>query len=183
MADATPAPHESVNVKTVPDDEMQEVIDTIVLAFATDPLIRWTFPNPHGYLEHFPEFVRIYCREAIDHGTAYSVGDFAGAALWHPPGVQPDDEELMAYFQGNVAQDKMEKWGMFGEKSEDCHPDVPSWNLHIIGVEPTQQRKGFGTALMKHALSRCDREEAVATLSTANPENMSLYIRHGFEIQ
>lgn len=45
-----------------------------------------------------------------------------------------------------------------------------------------QQGKGFGTALIRHGLEECDREEVYAYLESSNPQNLSLYIRHGFEI-
>ncbi len=35
---------------------------------------------------------------------------------------------------------------------------------------------------MQHALARCDQEGALAYLESSNPENISLYARHGFEI-
>ena len=32
----------------------------ITLAFASDPVARWTYPDPDQYLEHFPAFVRAF---------------------------------------------------------------------------------------------------------------------------
>ena len=35
---------------------------------------------------------------------------------------------------------------------------------------------------MRHAVARCDREGALAYLESSNPRNISLYLRHGFEV-
>ena len=61
------------------------------------------------------------------------------------------------------------------------HPDEPHWYLPLIGVDPAQQGKGLGDALMRHALVRCDRAGQPAYLESSNPRNISLYRRHGFE--
>ena len=62
------------------------------------------------------------------------------------------------------------------------HPEEPHWYLPLIGVDPLHQGRGYGSALMKHALQRCDQENKLAYLESSNPRNLSLYIRHGFEI-
>jgi ribosomal protein S18 acetylase RimI-like enzyme len=62
------------------------------------------------------------------------------------------------------------------------HPEEPHWYLPLIGVDPSHQARGYGSMLMKHALERCDREEKLAYLESSNPRNLSLYIRHGFEL-
>src|SRR5690606_27047460 len=60
----------------------------ITLAFSTDPVARWTYPDPDQYLEHFPAFVRAFAGKAFASGTAYLAPDAAGAALWLGPGVE-----------------------------------------------------------------------------------------------
>jgi ribosomal protein S18 acetylase RimI-like enzyme len=52
----------------------------------------------------------------------------------------------------------------------------------MIGVEPHAQGRGLGAELMGHAQARCDRDGALAYLESSNPRNISLYLRHGFEI-
>jgi ribosomal protein S18 acetylase RimI-like enzyme len=61
------------------------------------------------------------------------------------------------------------------------HPREPHWYLPLIGVDPACQGRGCGAALMRHALSRCDRDGAPAYLESTNPRNRPLYERHGFE--
>jgi len=62
------------------------------------------------------------------------------------------------------------------------HPTEPHWYLPLIGVDPSCQGEGHGGALMRHALDRCDRDRLPAYLESSNPRNVSLYLRHGFEI-
>jgi ribosomal protein S18 acetylase RimI-like enzyme len=41
---------------------------------------------------------------------------------------------------------------------------------------------GYGTALLRHGLSVCDRETLPVYLESTNAANLSLYERHGFEV-
>src|SRR5262249_52852145 len=47
------------------------VIAVITLAFSTDPVARWFYPDPHQYFTHFPPFVRAFGGKAFAHGSTY----------------------------------------------------------------------------------------------------------------
>jgi GNAT superfamily N-acetyltransferase len=61
------------------------------------------------------------------------------------------------------------------------HPSEPHWYLPLIGTDPVQQGKGYGSALLRHALAICDQEKMPAYLEATSPRNVPLYQRHGFE--
>jgi GNAT superfamily N-acetyltransferase len=159
----------------------QHAIDVIVLAFSADPAARRMFPDPTQYLRHFPKLVKAFGGKAFDHGTAYHVDGFLGAALWLPPDVHPDDEPLGALIEETVAEPMRPEVFAVIEQMANYHPDEPHWYLPLMGVDPIHQGKGLGTALMRHALSRCDREKKLAYLESSSPKNIPLYERQGFE--
>jgi GNAT superfamily N-acetyltransferase len=66
--------------------------------------------------------------------------------------------------------------------SERLRYQPVDWYLPLIGVDPVHQRKGHGSALLQHALCRCDRDHAPAYLESTSPANIPLYERHGFEV-
>ena len=68
------------------------------------------------------------------------------------------------------------------EQMANYHPGEPHWYLPLIGVDPIHQGKGLGSALMRHALIRCDREKKLAYLESTNEKNVPLYERAGFEL-
>jgi hypothetical protein len=55
---------EGVRNATVADE--RRTIDTLVVAFSSDPVMRWLYPDPHDYLRHFPEFVGALAGRAFD---------------------------------------------------------------------------------------------------------------------
>ena len=68
------------------------------------------------------------------------------------------------------------------EQMDQYHPEEPHWYLPLIGVDPAHQGKGYGSALLRHALAICDREKMPAYLESSNPRDNPLYQRHGFEV-
>jgi len=171
-----------LTIKTVTPSGADQAVSTVVLAFSTDPAARWLYPDPQQYAVNFPSFVRIFGGKAFEQGSAYSVDGFLGAALWLPPGVHPDAEALAALIQRSVSEDKLEEVLAVFEQMDSYHPTEPHWYLPLIGVHPAQQGRGYGSALMEHALIQCDRDKKLAYLESSNPRNITLHERHGFEL-
>ncbi|MGV2831424.1 GNAT family N-acetyltransferase [Myxosarcina sp. GI1(2024)] len=67
------------------------------------------------------------------------------------------------------------------EQLDNYHPHEPYWYLAILGVETTQQKKGYGSRLIEHILKKCDRNNTIAYLESSNLKNIPFYERHGFE--
>ena len=111
-----------------------------------------------------------------------TAGDLAGAALWLPPNVHPEEEALGEVLERTVsASIRGDLFAVF-EQMAKYHPSEPHWYLPLIGVDPAHQGQGYGAALMTYALQQCDREHSPAYLESTNPRNISLYERHGFEV-
>jgi ribosomal protein S18 acetylase RimI-like enzyme len=68
------------------------------------------------------------------------------------------------------------------EQMGSFHPAEPHWYLPMIGVDVPFQNRGYGSALLRHALAVCDRDGVPAYLESSNPRNVPLYQRHGFEL-
>lgn len=169
-------------IKSATTADEEAVIAVVTLAFSTDPVARWIYPDPHQYLTHFPPFVRAFGGKAFAHESAYYVDGYAGAALWLPPEVSPEDEELSAVLERTAAEwEKRDLLAVF-EQMGSYHPKEPHWYLPLIGVEGLHQGHGYGAALMAHALAPCDREQTLAYLEATTPRNAALYQRHGFEV-
>ena len=81
----------ATTINTATSTEIPQIIDTIAMAFAADPFVRWIYPDPNQYLSNIREMLIRFGGKAFDHGTAYYVDGFVGAALWLPPDIHPDD--------------------------------------------------------------------------------------------
>jgi ribosomal protein S18 acetylase RimI-like enzyme len=172
----------STQIRSATSDEMPRAVAAIVAAFLTDPPARFAWPSPHDYLLAMPLATREFAGSCFKHGTAYVTEDFCGAALWLPPGVEPDSEALEKMFRETAEREHLDDLLATFEKMEQSHPREAHWYLPQIGVDPNAQGKGVGAALMRHALARCDQEGVLAYLEASKTANIPFYRRHGFEV-
>jgi ribosomal protein S18 acetylase RimI-like enzyme len=171
-----------ITVKSVKATDQNNAISAIVQAFSTDPVARWMYPDSQQYVEYFPKFIKAFAGAAFEHGTADCVDGSPAAALWLPPGSHPNEKALSTLLQVSVAErDQAEVIALF-EQMDAYHPAEPHWYLPMIGVDPAHQGNGYGSALLKHALARCDYDDRLAYLESTSLDSLRLYERHGFEL-
>jgi len=163
-------------------DDKQAVVDVLTLAFSADPAARWSWSDASVYLRAFPQFAIAFGGAAFVHGTAHRVDGCAGAALWLPPGVGSDEAALARLMEETVSSEVRKESAAVVTQMVRYRPKEPHWYLPLIGIDPAEQGKGYGSALLRHALAVCDRDASVAYLESSNPRNIPLYQRHGFEV-
>ncbi len=180
----------SNQVTAIPDSFIQiatpfdkaPAVDVIVRAFRSDPVIRWIWPDLPSYSAYFPGFVQVFGGKAFVQGRACCVDGYAGVALWLPPNTYPDEESLSNFLQRTVSEQRQEELFTMLEEMDRYHPSEPHWYLSLIGVDPSQQSKGYGSALMQHTLIQCDRNQIPAYLESTSLKSIPFYERHGFEL-
>jgi GNAT superfamily N-acetyltransferase len=174
---------QSNDIRSAGPDEMSHAVAAIISAFLVDPAARFAWPAARDYLKAMPLAIREFAGACFEQDSAYISADFSGAALWLPPGAQPNGEALEKVFRDTVQPEHLDDLLSTFERMDQSHPKEAHWYLAMIGVDPKAQGKGLGTELMRYALTRCDQDEVLAYLETANPRNIPLYERFGFEAQ
>lgn len=169
-------------IRTATPADADQAIAVAVLAFGTDPVMRWALPDPQQYLTHAPAYLRALADRAFVLRSAYYVDGFCGAAFWLAPGVEFDQDTVVATLRRAVAPDRLGELFALMERAGQYHPDGPHWYLPFMGVEAQYQRRGLGAALMRHALIACDRDRTLAYLEASSQESVALFERHGFTL-
>lgn len=168
-------------IRTAAVTDTEQCLSVLTLAFESDPPCRWVWPDPQQYREAFPLFAQAFGGGAIDRGTAQYYEGFSGVALWLPPGEAPDEESLIGIIQDTVSDEQKDAMFSMFEQMDGYHPDEPHWYLPLIGVDPVNQSRGIGSALLQHVLDQCDRQRTLAYLEATSTRNVPFYARHGFE--
>lgn len=110
-------------------------------------------------------------------------GGLVGAIAVLPPGRW----RMPATVDGRTAVRWLRAFGMHLPRAirtmhalEEHHPAEPHYYVRSIGVRPALQGRGLGSALMRPALERCDRDRKPAYLEASSERSAALYERLGF---
>ena len=167
--------------------ELDRVTTVLARAFQEDPMWRWALGRDdvderRARLGRFFDVVarKVHARQEL----IFAAGDFAGAAVWMPPGKW----RFTLGDEARVAPGVVAAFGATGTVRllrllmgvERVHLREPHYYLFAIGADPTHQGRGVGSALLAPMLARCDDEKLPAYLESSNPANLSFYRRHGF---
>lgn len=169
--------------------DVADVARVLALAFHDDPVICWLQPDPRKRRAALPGFFGALARHHFLAGggveLAASESGPGAAALWDPPGrwVQaPREQILMVPALVRAFRGRLGIARALSEEMKANHPEEPHWYLAMIGSDPRVRGAGFGNALLRSRLDRCDAEGAPAYLESSNPDNIGYYHRFGFEV-
>src|SRR5918994_7589892 len=109
-------------VKTATGSDEAGIIDTLKLAFAADPATRWVWPDPQKYLSYFSSFARAFVGKAFANKSAHYIGNYSGGALWLPPNIHPDVDQLIALLQSTGSNEAKKDGPEIFEKMSSYHP-------------------------------------------------------------
>jgi GNAT superfamily N-acetyltransferase len=169
--------------------DLRALSRTMARAFYDDPIMTWILPDAETRLAKlhrlFATMTRYHHLSAGGVEVACGGAGIGAAALWDPPDGWRDSpwEQLMQTpsflrvfgfraAQGRAVQEAMKR----------AHPEEPHWYLAAIGSDPDVRGKGFGQALMRSRLERCDAEYCPAYLESTKAENVPYYTRFGFTL-
>jgi len=169
-------------IRTATPADREAMIDTLLLSFSADPCVRYIFSRPRDFMAGWPPFVMAMGGRGLEHGAAFVAEDAAAVSLWLPPGLEPDQEAMLGVLASVITPEKGEVLAQVGEQIRSHHPEEPHWYLAAVGVDPSRQGEGLGSAMIKEGLRLCDAQGLPAYLESSNPRNIPLYERHGFEV-
>lgn len=163
---------------------------TLGRAFYDDPIMKWMIPNDGIRAKGLPRMFAILARrQYLALGgveVATSGSDIGAATLWGPPPGPPKESRLDALWLMPaflwIFRSRAQKGQQVAELMKKVHPQEPHWYLFAIGSDPKVRGAGFGQALLRSRLDRCDAEHAPAYLESTKQETVPYYMRFGFEV-
>jgi len=158
-------------------------------AFFDDPVFAWLSPDASRRRAALPGFFAALARHHFLAGPGAEVAttnsSIGAVALWDPPGVAEQSARAQVAVLPSAVRAFRGRLGVaraLTEEMKAIHPEEPHWYLAMIGSDPQSRGGGFGHALMRSRLDRCDAECAPAYLESSNPDNIGYYQRFGFEV-
>jgi len=175
------------DIRKMTSEELGAVAGAVAQAFFDDPQMRWIAPDDgKRTLRLGPGFKTFIGRVWLPQGESYTHERMIGGAHWMPPGTWHMGLLAQLRLLPSIVRDirgstpRLLKLLGFQEKN---HPREPAhWYLAAVGVAPAWQGRGFGSALMRPVLARCDTDGVPAYLEASSQRSRTLYERHGFEV-
>jgi len=178
-----------IDVRGAEKSNMRGLSRVLGRAFFDDPVMMWMLPDDARRARALPRVFGAMTRHHFLASGAVQVasraGEVGGAALWDPPGrwKQTPREELRMMPGFLLAMGRHVRRGQgIAELMKRNHPEEPHWYLAVIGSDPDVRGAGFGQALMRSRLDRCDAEGAPAYLESTKESNVPFYLRFGFDV-
>ncbi len=113
-------------------------------------------------------------------------GKVVAVAMIYPPGGYPlpviDQWSMMIKSILRNGVYDIRGWLKWLDETDNNHPAEPHYYLEYLGVEPGYQGKGFGSSILQHLAAMADENGIGCYLENANPLNVKLYQRFGFQI-
>lgn len=162
--------------------DVSRVLAILVAAFRKDPAARALYPTDSEYDRYFSGFLMAFGGRAFDEGTVDVDMSGRAAALWFPPGIEPNDEAIIAYMEDTIPPERLGVLSAGMEIQNAMHPHETHWYLPWMGVIPEAQGSGLGSALLRTGLARADTDGLPTYLEATSRLNAALYARHGFRM-
>jgi ribosomal protein S18 acetylase RimI-like enzyme len=176
-------------------DQLPRASEMLGRAFQNDPALRFLVPEGARRARLAPSLLGGMARYCWLYGEVYATRGLEGIACWLPPG-EPlpgfSPRALVRVSRAGLLADvprlgweglgRLLRWTRY---TDELHPRLapgPHWYLWLLGVEPSQQGTGVGTALLRPALARADGEGVPCYLETQNERNLRFYRKQGFRV-
>ena len=168
------------------DEQLPHASRVLARAFQDDPAWVWVIPDPERRAATLPWLFRIGFE--VTSADVWTTPAVEGVARWLPPGGGA--LRLGASLRALVAtplrlREATPRFLAYGRAVESLRARVAPgshWYLAGIGVDPAEQRRGVGAALVGPGIEGSIRDRVPAVLLTNSAANLSFYGGHGFEV-
>jgi GNAT superfamily N-acetyltransferase len=175
-----------VAIKKYSPDLIEDCVTALAAAFVTNPLHQRAF-GP-GRMDQNRLFFRIGLRHMFT-GQSFiarldgELGGYVHFNAW--PNCLPAPQEIPTVITTLLTPlgDAVPQLIRWFTRWSHLDPDEPHVHLGPVGVAPTIQRRGVGTALMRHYVEHLERQNSAGYLETDRPGNVEFYRKFGFSVE
>ncbi|NES26327.1 GNAT family N-acetyltransferase [Micromonospora terminaliae] len=156
------------------------VVDSLVAAFAADPVLTHLFPDPASYPGYAAAFFGHLFDKRVGRESIWTIGGGASVAIWEPP--HPAEPGRADPLTAHLPADALARVRAYDEAVHAALPTGPFWYLGVLGTHPDSAGRRWGRAVMRAGLQRATADGLPAVLETSNPANVEIYRRAGWHV-
>jgi len=171
--------------------QVKPAAEVLARAFWDFPVSTYAYPDELIREKRLPYFFSIDLHYCLRYGEAYATSSrLEGVAAWLPSNHFPmtvwkilRSVPLSIFF--NLRLDNAHKMKAFADYVDGVHKRLAPfrhWYLHIIGVAPHHQGKGYAGKLLRPMLARIDKQGLPCFLETVDERDVAIYKHFGFNV-
>jgi ribosomal protein S18 acetylase RimI-like enzyme len=178
-------------IARIREDQIEVAAGVLARAFHSDPPMVYMVSDAVERARLLPSFMKTFVTYTSMFGEPLTTAEKPEAvALWLPLdnfGDTPERDRQAGIDQipSILGVENFTRIMHVAKMAERFHQRaVPGKHLYLnwLGVEPSRQGQGLGSALIRSMLERADAEGLRCYLETFQPRNVPLYQKHGFKI-
>ncbi len=170
---------ESVPVRRVSESDIVPLAFSLCRALHDNPSYRYVFNDPDAFEQDVVAVLAAQmsaARRSAPASAAFCGGDTAGAAFWYrapgPIAMDPVGLRTAGVYERSRELSDAYRWMI----PTDAHI-----LLALVGVDPSNQRAGIGSALLDVAFSHADQHGVPVLTVTSDSEAASWLVLQGFD--
>ena len=167
-------------IRTANADDSSAITVSLARAFDDDPVASYALPSDAKRPGQLQRFYRERLRTLLADELVFCDEERHAAALWAAPDRW--HTPLSELLRTRIFSWRTPLFLAGGLRVERRHPTEPHYYLAILGVDPSAQGRGLGSAVLQPMLDRCDTEGVPAYLESSKATNVPFYERHGFRV-
>jgi len=174
-----------MEVRPIALDDVDDVTETIALAFRNDPVWGVALAAANGSHDHLLPYWQIYVEGARRYDTVFASADAGTVSVWIPPGgnelTEKQERALRDIAERALGPTQtaalVELWDRFDEhrSRQERHG-----YLSLLATRPDLAGHGYGQAHLAADLERWDAAGLPTYLESSNPRNDHRYARQGY---
>lgn len=161
-------------VRLATPDDRARVVETMVAAFAADPVLRFQFPDDARWVDGASIFFGALFDKRVIRDAVWVAEDGLAAALWDPAGSTGSSD------LSGLRADELVRVEEYDHAVHGSLPDELFWYLGVLGTHPDAVGRGLGRAVMRPGIETATAAGLPCVLETSNPRNLDFYGRDGW---
>jgi GNAT superfamily N-acetyltransferase len=179
------------NIVPVREDQIDIAAGVLARAFQLDPPMVYVWPDATVRARVLPSLMKAFVTYGSMFGEPLTTsGKPEAVALWLPlddlsETPERDHRAGIDQIPAMLGAEAFARFLHIATTVGRFHKlSAPGEHLYlsILGVEPSRQGQGLGSALIRPMLERADAAGLPCYLDTFQPRNVPLYQKHGFKI-
>jgi ribosomal protein S18 acetylase RimI-like enzyme len=187
MASHAQSTRESAEVREAEVADLTALVRMFVRAYMDDPIAVWICKSPRLRANVLAALYSSRLEQMLGQGGVWTNAERSSAAVWVAPDlasapVAPSASLLSCLLRPSMLV-RLPMLAVGMKSMQRRHPrGAPHWYLSLLGTDPDARGHGWGSAMLRPVLDRCDDDGVGAYLESSKPRNIPFYTRHGFRV-